>query len=262
MHWQKKTIHRAILELLLIFLIFLLTTYISHGLTSSDSRSETLIDIVDANGRDQKRQEKAFIQLLDSQLYSKGFETEIIESTEIEARQYLNENPSTMHLITDIFFLSEDKSIRANLYTQGTPSPKEFKSDRALNLVYQIYSYLISDDLVETRAQLRAERDNSNNHLDQGLLYLLTNNEIDKAIKEFKLAASENPRSIEPHINLAICYDRIGNYKKAKEHIELGKKIDKENDNLKNHEALIYFSEKNFDEGVKILENFPLLKKN
>ena len=263
MHRQKRIIHRAV-QPLLISLIVLLTTSISHALLSSDGRSEVIIDIVYSNSKEPESPENGFIQLLDSELYLAGFDVNIIEDTGIKPRQYLIENSSTDYLITDIFFLSEGNVFTAILFRQHSPSSGiKFTSDETRNLADQILSYLTSEDEVRERAEFHLGTETStetedarfNYHLSRGLSYLLTTNEIDRAIREFELAAGENPSRIEPYINLANCYDRIGNYKKAREQIERGEAIDRDNNSLKHHKALIAFSEKNFDEGIRILES-------
>ena len=255
-------LNKISLNFLLATLIFLLTAYFSHLLASpqGDYRPGYLIQISYTNANDQNKEESEFVELLKNELYDSGFKVETISSPEINTRNYLDENPSVVHLITNIFS-DGDTFIKASLYTQTfTDSPRQFEADSARKLMNQISTYLISKDTVLLRAlvteRLASYSSEFSRHINQGLI-LFEANEIHRAIKEFEMAASINPDSALPHLNLALCYKRIGDYEKRKAHIISGIDLDPQNNDLNNELALIYISEEKYSEAIEILETLP-----
>lgn len=251
----------------LIIILLIVIVHVCHAMRPPrGDRSLVVIKIMPSEGTQPMPEivSNAIGSLLDA-LKADQFKVEVVSGTQVDPRQCLEQNPTTHHVIAGLLRV-EDTGIQASVYTQTTPTPKRFQTSKVSYLVAQVREYLESEEMVRLRIGMREIPENISAlaqdkqyaaHIQRGLHYMLEKNDLNEAINAFEAASEVKPDSAIPHLNLALCYKRKGENEKSRQHVESGLKIDPQNRDLRNQEALLLMTEDRFKEAIIILEDLP-----
>ena len=208
--------------------------------------------------------EQEFLNSLIDKLHANRFDNVnyITYSPDINPREYLENSNSTQHLITNFIFddSGQANSFSASIYSPYIQDPEVIQRSSKSYLINEIIRYIKSNEAFNLRDRNpRIKRDSYAQYIHDGRKYYLED-DFDRAIKAFQAAEKEDPSQPESYLGFSAVYREQGDLATSRSYIKKGleQTNNQNNPSLRNEEALIYKSERKYDEAIRILEKLPI----